>query len=81
MAALDDLVDNVLAAARAAGPSPFAYGTVHSVGAGTPPVVTVDWNGSTVPALCPKHFTTSDIAVGDTVVMTQPPQLLILQVY
>jgi hypothetical protein len=61
--ALDDFVDNVRAAARGDGPTPFAYATVATVTAGTPPVVTVDWNNAIHSALCPRHWTTSDIAL------------------
>lgn len=81
MSALDEYLDYLIALAESSGPSPFAKGTVATVSAGTPPVVTVDWNGGNYPALCPKPWTTTDIAVGDQVVMTRPPLLLILQVY
>lgn len=77
MRQMQDLIDGILSAARTA--SPFAVGKVATVGAGTPPDVTVDWNGSTVPAKCPRNYTP---VVGHVVLMARfGPQLLILTAY
>lgn len=69
MSAFDDLVTNVLAAAQT--DPPFAVGVVTDVEPGDgdrPPTVTVDWNGSQVPAACPQHYTPQ---VGDVVLMAR----------
>ena len=75
---LDRFVDNLLDAART--PPAYAVARIASV-AGTPPTVTVDWNGSVVPASWPKDSSYTPV-VGDVVLMARfGPQLLILRAY
>lgn len=79
MTALDKYVDRILAAVRDQ-PSPWAVGTVATVSnATTPPTVTVNWNGATVPARCSRQVTP---VVGHTALMARVgPQLLIVATY
>ncbi len=61
-------------------PEPYAAGTVATVDAATtPPTVTVNWNGATVEAACPRNLTP---AVGQAVLLARfGSQLLILNTY
>lgn len=82
MDAVDRLVDSLLSATATA--SPFAIGTIATVDTGTTPAtVTVDWNGSIVPAQFPRGL--SSPTVGHTVLMARTgrdgSQLLILHTY
>jgi hypothetical protein len=77
--ALGDFVSTILAATD--NGSPFAVGTVATVTANgaNPPLVTVNWQGSEVPAICPRECTP---VVGRVVVMARfGAQLNILNSY
>jgi hypothetical protein len=78
---LDEFIENIRATAATDGPPAFARGVVATVAAGTPPTVTVDWNGAVVPAVWPKSLAYTPV-VGDVVLIARfGPQLLILHAY
>lgn len=81
MRPLDEFIENIRATASTTGPPAFARGQVTAVVAGSPPTVTVDWNGAEVQARWPKSLTYTPV-VNDVVVMARfGAQLLILHAY